>query len=95
MIHYENIKAPATRRAMQNYVEKGWQPGGFLTSLLSNKLVEAVSSADHINITQIPQLCEFLVWELPAGCWGSPEKVRDWIACGGLEGLCKEDPAVS
>lgn len=68
------------------YVEKGIKPGSFLTAILSNDFMEACRRADDNNAA-----CMFeygrVLYSAPIGCHGSPEKVRDWIAAGGLEGI--------
>ena len=67
------------------YVEDGIPPGSFLLAVLENNLAGAAALADEIN-----KLCLFLwadvLWnELPGDCWGSPEKVRAWIAARAAE----------
>jgi hypothetical protein len=90
MFNYDKLASPYLREPMKEYVEKGLLDDRFIELLLSNNLVGTVQAADFININQIPQLCDFLTWEIPSTCWGSPEKVRNWIARGGLEGSRKK-----
>tara|TARA_Y100000310_G_scaffold147661_1_gene146887 strand:- start:217 stop:486 length:270 start_codon:yes stop_codon:yes gene_type:complete len=63
---------------MQRYVEDGIQAGHFLTAVLSNNLLGAVSRADGTNIKLIPEIVRWIYNEAPSGCWGSAEKVQAW-----------------
>ena len=53
--------------------------GGFTTALLSNDL-SAVLRADKDSLAGIKDLVMFVHNEVPAQCWGSPEKVSAWLA---------------
>jgi hypothetical protein len=72
-----------TREALENYFIHGYQPGGFLTSVLANDLVGAVSRADSTNKRRIPEIVNWVVFNAPAGSWGSLEVVDSW--CEGNE----------
>jgi hypothetical protein len=72
--------------AIARYIERGIPPGSFLEAVLSNDLKGAVGRADHINRERIGDYVRFLYNDAPAGCWGSPEAVSDWIKAGGLLG---------
>lgn len=58
-----------------NYVEHGWQPGSFVTSVLCNDLTGAVGNADHNNLWKIPHIVAWCYQKLPHHLWGSLEKV--------------------
>jgi len=75
---------------MKRYVEHGIKAGHFLTAVLSNDLVGAVSYADDTNIHNIPTIVKWLYNEVPQGCWGSSDKVTEWIWKQGL-GLTKNE----
>lgn len=79
-------------QALKDYIEHGWQPGSFLTSMLQNDIYNAVWKADHINEGAISDWVKFLQWYIPTECFGNEEKVRDWIARGGYLG--KHDTVV-
>lgn len=64
--------------ALYNWGKFGYDCGGFLTAVLGNDLVGAVSRADHISIKLIPDIVKYIYNELPTGCWGSPETVKRW-----------------
>jgi len=67
------------------YILQGVPPGGFLTAVLYNDLIDSYSKADSTNIDAIPNYVRFLYNHAPASCFGSPEKVSDWIKHNGLE----------
>ena len=66
--------------SITRYVQARIPTGGFLKAVLSNDLKEAVFQADDENIDLLPQIVKYLYNEVPSGCWGSPEKVRTWLA---------------
>ena len=65
--------------ALKRYVDKHIQPGGFLTAVLENDLTMAVGLADFHNIGIIPTYAYYVYNELPMKCWGSKEKVKEWL----------------
>lgn len=66
--------------AVTNYFVHRYQPGGFLTALLSNDLMGAMGKADDVNASNMHQWCQFLYNYAPSGSYGSPENVRGWLA---------------
>jgi len=48
-------------------------------AVLENDFVGTVKRADRTNLQNLVQWAEFLYWELPGNCWGSPEKVQAWL----------------
>jgi hypothetical protein len=48
-------------KAVDDYFLKGYQPEGFLTSVLTNNLYGAVNSADHANKHVIYEIVKWLV----------------------------------
>lgn len=66
------------REGLVNWCTRGVPPGGFLTAVLSNDLREACARADSTNQHCLFAYVQFLYMHAPAGCWGSPEKVRAW-----------------
>lgn len=71
---------------LRAYIDRGRRPGGFMEAVLSNNLSEAVARADERHMIAIPAIVFFLYNEAPSGCWGTPERVRDWMHSGGLDG---------
>jgi hypothetical protein len=64
---------------LEAYASDGLRPGAFLRAVLENDLFRAIEKADEQNRLILPQLVTFIYRELPAACWGSPEKVVDWM----------------
>ena len=69
-----------TKETIDNYVTKNWEPGGFVTAVLENNLMEALGRADIVNREDIFEICEYVYNEIPSICHGSPEKVRKWLS---------------
>ena len=66
------------QESVQEYIEYGIPPGGFLTKVFANDLVGAFGKADDINEAHMRNYAMFLYCHAPTDCWGSYEKVRDW-----------------
>ena len=64
---------------LKRYIEEGVTPGGFLVAVLENNLKEAFGRADQENQLIIRNYVEFLYNFAPGACWGSVEKVTNWI----------------
>lgn len=69
----------------RRYIEDGVHPGSFLEAVLANDLLQALRKADDINMQSMQQWGRFL-YEIPAICHGSYEKVNSWCDKGGLVG---------
>jgi len=69
-----------TFEALKNYAVNHRAPGGFLTAILSNDLMEAVLMANLDDRFSIPQICEYIFHHCPGNCWGTPEAVEKWIS---------------
>ena len=67
------------REGLIRYVAHGLPPGNFLLAVLSNDLREAFACADRENSAAMGAWVGFLYNHCPGLCWGSPEKVKDWI----------------
>lgn len=87
-INYSNLP-PHMHGAIQRYIDNGIEPGSFLKAVLSNDLVQAFGAADEFNSAAMRDWAMFLYNEAPSGCWGSREKVHNWIKQGGIEGMNK------
>lgn len=61
------------------YVQGQEAPGGFLYAVLSNNLFQAVARADKEMKPLIPLLVQYIHWEVPGGCHGSPEQIKAWM----------------
>lgn len=69
------------------WIERGIEPGSFLSAVLCNDLKEACAYADHINLHHIWDIVFYLWNYAPGNCWGSPEAFQQWKQSGGLYGL--------
>lgn len=68
------------KQALIDYAIKGHPLGTFLTYVVENNLMMALGHADSYNRASIYQICHFIYNELPAGCHGSKEIVRQHYA---------------
>jgi len=76
-IDYSDIP-PHMVEAAKAYVEEKLHPGGFLISVLSNDLYQAMARADKKNKEALDS---WLGWlgRIPLRCWGSTAKVKAWL----------------
>lgn len=72
--------------SLLKHICQGQKVGGFLTAVLVNDFMEAVSRADPENIKILRSYQRFLHNATPADCYGSPAKVKAWRESGGLSG---------
>lgn len=68
-----------TQDALEDYLIRGYPPGGFLTAILTNDLYRAVASADHANKTNITAITDWVLNYAPERSWGSPDMVQMWL----------------
>jgi hypothetical protein len=64
---------------LTEYVVARQQPGHFLMAVLTNDLAEACARADDDNRVQLHAIVSFLHNHVTAECWGSPQKVAQWL----------------
>ena len=64
------------------YVTHRIPTGGFLHALLANDLREAFAKADSTNRFKLFEITSYCWNEIPSACWGSYEKVADWLEKG-------------
>ena len=83
--HRNSVLPDHTKASIDRYVNQRAAPGGFLSAVISNDLVGAVSTADNKNLDGLPAAVSYLYNECPSGCWGSPEKYHDWLSGGKTE----------
>ena len=72
---------PHTTEALDSYFLRGWEPGGFITSILTNDLYGAVRSADFSNKHAIYEIVQWLTLEpiVPKNSWGHEKLVSNWL----------------
>ena len=68
-----------TKAAIDRYVNDRLQPGGFLTAVLTNNLMDAHNRADDQNSAAMEDILKYVYWEIPSLAWGSEEKVAAWL----------------
>jgi hypothetical protein len=78
MLNYTRIR-PDVIESLQRYAETGCPTGGFLQAVLENDLKEACGRADEDNQRALFDIVGYIYNELPSTCWGSPQKVEDWL----------------
>ena len=79
--NYPNVPSH-TAEALANYWVRGWEPGGFLMSMLIGDLFAAAARADHWNKGAMGYIAQMIADVGPQGSWGSEYAVRNWIAKG-------------
>ena len=80
LIEVDWDKCPiSVRRSLQRYYEDHVSVGDFLTAVLSNDLMKALTRADHVNRHCLFEICRFIHNALPMGSYGTPEKVKAWV----------------
>lgn len=67
------------RDTLERYIEHRIPMGSFLTAFASNDLFDAMSRADDVNRLQFFELCSWFYNYAPPMCYGSPEKVANWL----------------
>lgn len=83
---FQDMQVPAhVMPGLHRYINHHTPVGHFLTAVLSNDLKKAVGRADDENIHNLPAIVAFLYNEAPGSCWGSPEKVKEWLSKPGEE----------
>jgi len=74
------------QEGLEAYVLTGRPVGNYLTAVLENDLLEAVSRGDDTSLAGIKGTVQFLYNYTPRNCWGSREKVSAWMDQGGMAG---------
>ena len=67
------------KESLKRYVEHHISPGSFLRAVLENDLMEAMGRADYENSQILKEICQYVYSEIPLVCWGSKEKVENWL----------------
>ncbi len=75
---YDELIPPVTLSNLRDWIENAVSPGGFLTAVLENNLLQVMRRADLENRKALYHIVELLESYAPIGCYGSPEKVAAW-----------------
>ena len=89
-IEQRNIP-PYMLNSVINYLMHGTEPGGFLTAVICNKLVQSFGKADENNAACMRDWADILYNVFPSEAWGNEEKFNAWIKDGGLIGLIEAE----
>ncbi len=69
----------AIKYQIDQYIEAGVPPGGFLNAVLTNDLMVAIQKADETNKLHIPDIVTYLLNYLPPIAYGNAKNVTDWL----------------
>jgi len=69
-----------SKESLYNYFVYGFEPGGFMISVLCNDLYGAVARADFVNKKIISEYANWVVYRAPYGSYGDAETVRGWLS---------------
>jgi hypothetical protein len=86
----ENFREPVRR-----YIEDGKRPGGALCAILANNLLDATCRLQPDLLSHLKDIVLWFHWEVPALCWGSPERVKTWLDHNGCRGLSETGEVLS
>ena len=78
-INYDDVPVDYMKPGIRDYIEDGCPTGGFLYALLTNDLRGAVARADENNMRVLVEWVHWLYNEAPSLCWGSPDRVTEWM----------------
>jgi len=76
------IRIPThTMEALDDYFLRGYEPGRFIVSILTNNLYGAVTSADLANRHAIYEIVKWLTTDpiVPEHSWGTQHWVHWWL----------------
>ena len=68
------------RDSIDRYVRDRVPTGNFLRAVLSNNLTQAFMRADDESRRDLFEIARYCYNDIPANCWGSPEKVKAWLS---------------
>lgn len=71
LIDYSKVPLDYMKLGVQLWLESDIEPGSFLMEVFKNDLM----TADHLNIQYLDEWGKFMINEMPADSYGSPEKV--------------------
>jgi hypothetical protein len=69
----------AIKEQIDNYIDGGVPPAGFLSAMLCNNIRDAVAHADEFNKRALYDIVIYLENFMPNMAWGSPVRVEKWL----------------
>ena len=76
--HEWNLRNVDLAQTLENYLMRGFPPGGFTTAVLAGDLFAAVAKADHWNRPAIAEIVQAVMKTCPQDALGSYESVDLW-----------------
>ena len=67
------------REGFKGYLERGENPGGFISQVLHNDLVHSFACADDVCIACMHDIVKFVYNEMPMASWGSRDIMYRWM----------------
>lgn len=67
------------KETIDAYVETGRPTGSFIQCVLENDLAGAIGRADLEAMDNLRHIVAYLYNEVPGGCWGSKQRVKEWL----------------
>ena len=85
-LKYMGMEIPLhTCETLQNYLIKGFKPGGFCESMLAKDYDRAITIADTANRQRFWAIASWIRDYAPDGSWGSYDTIENW--CNDVDGL--------
>jgi hypothetical protein len=85
-LRYMGMEIPLhTCETLQNYLIKGFTPGGFCESMLAKDYDRALAVADTANRQMFWAIATWIRENAPEGSWGSYDIISNW--CNDVNGL--------
>ena len=75
------------QKSIDDYIQKGTDPGHFLSACLANNLIGAYNYADDWGRELIPVIAAYIHNRVPMVCIGSKDAVDNWKDIGGMDGM--------
>jgi len=68
-----------TKETIDNYVNKGWRPGGFVEAALASDFIRAIQVCDRENQSALKYIVDYILEFVPHVARGNYESVDAWI----------------
>lgn len=78
MFTENNNLPPHTEATLKNYFIRGWEPGGFVSSMLAMDMERALYTADVVNRHHLYDIGSWILEFAPPYSWGNYELIEDW-----------------
>jgi len=80
---YRDAIPERTLVALNDWATRGGHLGHFLEAFLSNNLRGVFDRGDDGNLAALVDIWRYIFNRLPAGCYGTPERLSEWRARSG------------